>query len=29
MHENRTMNPVEIILRRGKGYEGELWRGRI
>jgi hypothetical protein len=26
IYENRRMKPVEIILRRGKGGEGEQWR---
>jgi hypothetical protein len=24
---NRTMKPVEIVLRRGQGDEGECWWG--
>jgi hypothetical protein len=30
VYENRTMKPVEIVLRSGgEGDEGEWWRGRI
>jgi hypothetical protein len=25
MYENRTMKPVEIVLRGGKGNKGERW----
>jgi hypothetical protein len=27
MYENRTMKPVEIILRRGRRDKGERWKG--
>jgi hypothetical protein len=27
IHENRKMNSVEIVLRRGRGEGGEKWRG--
>jgi hypothetical protein len=27
MYTNRTMKPVEIVLRRGRGKERERWRG--
>jgi hypothetical protein len=27
IYENSKMNPAEIALRRGKGKEGEPWRG--
>jgi hypothetical protein len=26
IYENRIMKPVEIVLRRGRGDEGEQWR---
>jgi hypothetical protein len=28
LYENRTMKPVEIVLRRGEGDEGERWSGK-
>jgi hypothetical protein len=28
MYENRTMKPVEIVLRSGEGDEGEKWRSK-
>jgi hypothetical protein len=27
IYENRRMKPVEIVLRRGRGEEGEQWKG--
>jgi hypothetical protein len=27
IYENRRMKPVEIVLRRGEGEEGEQWMG--
>jgi hypothetical protein len=27
IYENRIMKPIEIVLRRGEGEEGELWMG--
>jgi hypothetical protein len=27
VYENRTMKPIEIVLRRGEGDKGERWRG--
>jgi hypothetical protein len=27
MYKNKTIKPVEIVLRRGKGNEGDRWRG--
>jgi hypothetical protein len=29
IYENRRMKPVEIVLRRREGSEGERWRGKI
>jgi hypothetical protein len=29
MYGNRRMKPVEIVLRRGRGDEGDGWKGRI
>jgi hypothetical protein len=29
IYENRRMKPVEIVLRREKGEEGEPWRRGI
>jgi hypothetical protein len=27
LYENRIMKPVEIVLRKGRGNEGERWGG--
>jgi hypothetical protein len=27
VYESRTMKPVEIVLRRGRGDEEKWWRG--
>jgi hypothetical protein len=26
IYENRRMKPIEIVLRRGEGKEGEQWK---
>jgi hypothetical protein len=29
IYENRRMKPLEIVLRRREGEEGEHWRGKM